>query len=94
LRKEFAGQDRRAGLPDGLFLYQKCQFGYILEGLGMENVVILYDHLEYFEAIWYNLRPFGIHSLWSFDIFFPFWYVWTKINLATLLPGHQKRICQ
>jgi hypothetical protein len=27
-------------------------------------------------AIWY--------SLWSFVIFFPIWYVWTKRNLATL----------
>jgi hypothetical protein len=26
----------------------------------MENVVIFYDHLEYFTAIWYNLWPFGI----------------------------------
>jgi hypothetical protein len=26
----------------------------------MENVVILCDHLEYFTAIWYNLRPIGI----------------------------------
>jgi hypothetical protein len=25
----------------------------------MENVVIFYDHLEYFTAIWYNLWPFG-----------------------------------
>jgi uncharacterized RDD family membrane protein YckC len=24
------------------------------------------------------------YSLWSFVIFFPFWYVWTKKNLATL----------
>jgi hypothetical protein len=23
-------------------------------------------------------------SLWSFGIFFPFWYFWTKKNLATL----------
>jgi hypothetical protein len=23
------------------------------------------------------------NSLWSFFIFFPFWYVWTKKNLAT-----------
>jgi hypothetical protein len=30
-------------------------------------------------AVWY--------SLWSFGIFFPFWYVWTKENLATLLPN-------
>jgi hypothetical protein len=27
-------------------------------------------------AVWY--------SLWSFCIFFPFWYFWTKKNLATL----------
>jgi hypothetical protein len=27
-------------------------------------------------AFWYNL--------WSFGIFFPIWYVWTKKNLATL----------
>jgi hypothetical protein len=28
-------------------------------------------------AVWY--------SLWSFGIFFPFWNVWTKKNLATLI---------
>jgi hypothetical protein len=27
-----------AGLPDGLFLYQKFKFGKILEGLGKEHV--------------------------------------------------------
>jgi hypothetical protein len=43
------------GLPDGLFSYlKKSKFGYILEGLGMENV-IFYDHLEYFMAISYIL---------------------------------------
>jgi hypothetical protein len=36
----------------------------------------IYDHLEYFMAIW--------HSWWSIVIFFPFWYVWTNKNLATL----------
>jgi hypothetical protein len=25
------------------------------------------------------------YSLWSFGIYFPIWYVWTKKNLATLL---------
>jgi hypothetical protein len=30
-----------------------------MEGLGIENVVIFYDLLEYFTAIWYNLQPFG-----------------------------------
>jgi hypothetical protein len=26
----------------------------------MENVVIVYDHLEYFMAIWYNVWQFGM----------------------------------
>jgi hypothetical protein len=26
----------------------------------MKNVCIVYDHLEYFTDIWYNLWPFGI----------------------------------
>jgi hypothetical protein len=34
-------------------------------------------------AVWY--------SLWSFGIFFPFWYIWTKKNLATVLTA--KGIC-
>jgi hypothetical protein len=38
-------------LPDGLFSNQKSKFGYILEGLGMENGVIFCDHLEKFMAI-------------------------------------------
>jgi hypothetical protein len=36
----------------------------------MENVGIVYKHLEYFTAIWY--------ILWQFGLFFPFWYVRTK----------------
>jgi hypothetical protein len=50
----------RAGLPDGLFSNQKSRLGKNLEGLGIENVVTFYDHLEYFTAIWHNLQPFGI----------------------------------
>jgi hypothetical protein len=59
-------------LPDGIFPYQKSQFGEILVGLGMEDV----GHVVLFMAVWY--------TLWSFGIFFPFWYVWSKTNLATL----------
>jgi hypothetical protein len=44
-----------AGLPDGFFSDQKSKFGYILEDLGMENVVrsfgIFYDHWVYFIGI-------------------------------------------
>jgi hypothetical protein len=49
-----------AGMPDGLFSYQKSQFGYIFEGLRIENAGIICDHLEYFWIIWYILWPFGI----------------------------------
>jgi hypothetical protein len=85
------------GLPDGLFSNQKFQFGEILECLGMENVGIFYDHLEYFPSIWYNLWLFdmaGHHLVYfsQFGIFFPIWYVWTKKNLATLLSTHKQCI--
>jgi phosphotransferase system glucose/maltose/N-acetylglucosamine-specific IIC component len=53
-----------------------------LQGLGIENVVICYDHLEYFTAIWYNLWPF-VYFVVIWYIFM-LWYVWTKKNLATL----------
>jgi hypothetical protein len=59
-----------AGLPDGLFSYQKSLFGSIWEGIGIGNVGMFYNHLEYFTAILYNYWPFGIRSFWSFDIFF------------------------
>jgi hypothetical protein len=39
-----------AGLPDGVFLYQKSQFGHIFEGLGIENIGTFYGHFEYFTA--------------------------------------------
>jgi hypothetical protein len=56
-------------LPDGLFSYQKYHFGYILEGLKMENVSLFFDHLEYLNAIWYILWLFGIFS--GFGMFEP-----------------------
>jgi hypothetical protein len=58
-----------AGLPDGLFSYQKSKFGYILEVLGMENVGIFYGHLEYFMTIWYVSWPFCIFC--GHLVFFP-----------------------
>jgi hypothetical protein len=41
-----------AGLPDGIFAYRKSQFGYILEGLGVDNVGILYGHSVYVHLIY------------------------------------------
>jgi hypothetical protein len=40
------------GLPQDLSYDQNYQFGYILEGLGMEAVGIFYGHLVSFLAIW------------------------------------------
>jgi hypothetical protein len=45
----------------------------------------IFDHLEYFTAIWYNLLPFGIFCGRLVYVFFPYWYVWPKKNLATLI---------
>jgi hypothetical protein len=42
------------------FQTKNPNFGKNLEGLGMENVVLFYDHLEYFTDIWYNLQSLGI----------------------------------
>jgi hypothetical protein len=43
------------GLPDGLFLIQKSQFGKILEGLRLKKMDVFYGRLEYFTTIWYIL---------------------------------------
>jgi hypothetical protein len=52
------------GLPDGIFSYQKSQFGYLLEGLGIEAISrpsgIFSIRLVYFVIIWYILWSFGI----------------------------------
>jgi hypothetical protein len=39
---------------------KNSQFGYILEGLGMENVVIYSCLSEYFMVTWHNVWQFGI----------------------------------
>jgi hypothetical protein len=38
-----------------IFSDQVSQFGYILEGFGMENVATLWGHLEYITAIWWYI---------------------------------------
>jgi hypothetical protein len=68
------------------FHTKKSQFGYILEGHGMENFGLFYDnlicilwkfdtsfgHLVYFIAIW--------NIWWSFGIYFHrFWFVLRRI---------------
>jgi hypothetical protein len=59
-------------LPDGIFLNQKFQFGEILEGLAMEDVVF-FGHFFYVGT----LRPydsFYCHFCGRLVIFSPFWY--------------------
>jgi hypothetical protein len=61
LKASFTLQIFQPGLPDGIFAYQKYQFWYILEGLGMENVGVvisiwyIYDHLVNCTTVWYIL---------------------------------------
>jgi hypothetical protein len=61
-------------MPDGIFSFQKSQFGYIFEGLRMEIIGIIYEHLIQFTAVLCILYKFGTfcgHLVY----FFPFWYV-------------------
>jgi hypothetical protein len=53
--------------------FQNSLFGYILEGLGMEDVDKYCGHLEYITAVWYILWPLGnfVVSWYSFELF---WY--------------------
>jgi hypothetical protein len=42
----------------------------------MEVVSVFYGHLVFCTAIWYvYFWPFHTYNLWSFGIFFTFWYV-------------------
>jgi hypothetical protein len=60
-------------LPDGFFLDQKSQFGYILDDLGIENVDIYSGHLEYFTSFGYILR--------AFDNFVVIWYIFPHFGI-------------
>jgi hypothetical protein len=64
----------QAGLPDGLITNQIFQVGHILEKLGLENVAIIYGHLEYVKLIWHTLWPFG-RSCGRLVYFPPYWNI-------------------
>jgi hypothetical protein len=56
------------------FQTKKSKFGYILEGLAMEDVGVFYGHSVYFTAIRFTLWPFGTFS--GNLVYFPsFWYI-------------------
>jgi hypothetical protein len=59
------------------FQTKNPEFVSTLEGLAVEDVVIIYDHLVNFPAIWYMFLLFGT--------FLPVLVCCDKKNLATLL---------
>jgi hypothetical protein len=65
-------------LPDGVFIDQKSQFGYILEGLAMEDVGIL-ETFNLFTAKWNILWPFGAFC-GHFVHFVVLWYILTSFG--------------
>jgi hypothetical protein len=73
--ESFSGRNH-SGLPDGNICKPKILILIYFEVLGYENVGIftaLYGHIEYFTAIGYILKPFGIFcGRWIY--LFPFWY--------------------
>jgi hypothetical protein len=61
------------GLPEGICIFIP-KFGHILEGLGMENIGIVYGHLECFVVFWYV---------------FPLWYavpgnIWQPCSIPVM----------
>jgi hypothetical protein len=54
----------------------------------MEKDGLFYGRLVQFMIIWYKM------AVLSFGILLPFWYIWTKKNLATLqmLPFSSQRV--
>jgi hypothetical protein len=60
-------QYSRPGLPDGMYMFKpKIPIRVIFEGRKIENIDILYVHLEYITDIWYILWPFGIFlAVWQ-----------------------------
>jgi hypothetical protein len=56
-----------AGLPDGIFSNQNSN-------LGIFWTVLQWKIMVHFMTIWYILCTFGIHILWPFGIFFPFFF--------------------
>jgi hypothetical protein len=57
----------------------------------MINVGILYDHLEYFMVIWYNLWPFGI-VCGDLLYFFPIWLDPEKSGNPVKVIGSRNKI--
>jgi hypothetical protein len=55
----------KSGLPDGMFVFKKLKLGYILEGIGMENVGMFYGNLVCFA--YGNLVCYGNPNVQDFN---------------------------
>jgi hypothetical protein len=61
--------EKTSGLPDGVFSDQISLFGYIWEDLGMENVFVFSNHLEYLTTIFL-----------AFGHFLFIWFIFTRFD--------------
>jgi hypothetical protein len=86
------------GLPDGLFSNQKSKFGYILEGLALEDVGIFYGHLIHFRVFCYILWTLGRFRA-NLVYYSPLWYfvrrkIWQPwFSTALILDERMTIIC-
>jgi hypothetical protein len=65
------------------FQTKNPNLGNLWGGLGIENVGLFYDHLEYFTVIWYNFWPFG--TVCGHFVYFSNLVCLDQENLATLI---------
>jgi hypothetical protein len=61
-------------LPDGIFPQQNTQYGYILEGLGIENVGIFVTIHGHWVILWMDIGKFCSHLVYISR----FWYIVPK----------------
>jgi hypothetical protein len=84
----------KAALPDAIFLKPKIPILVNFGGPCNVRCWYFYGHFAYFKAKWYILCPFGtvcgllVH--FSVLVYFPFWYVVPRKNLATLVQSEAK----
>jgi hypothetical protein len=79
---------------NGIFVYRKFQFWYILEGLGMEIFCIFHWNYAFFQlsVIYLCIVPNLVYFVAVCGAFFPFWYTasrkiwqpWAKCQKATV----------
>jgi hypothetical protein len=72
-----------AGLPDGIFNYQKYQFWYIFEGLIVKNLGIVNHHFIYISCT-FSMFSSDLVCFEVFGVLYRVLVCCTNKNLATL----------